>query len=203
MLNNLNTEVTIGVLVDNRRSLNSGADAKWTSMNADEHADLRSVVEQIPLHGWHRWGDDRRSVSIVADRPLVQVWHLCNAGAVRRPSWTSEFHFTGKSILFFFIYKSVQRSSCMTKLFFIQITSLDHNRRFQDRHALQRKEELTLLYWRVLIYECSYYARLHISISARVDLGSGRVDDPAHLRLCPINRTHQIQPACSPSLWKT
>ena len=28
MLNNLNTEVTIGVLVDNRRSLNSGADAK-------------------------------------------------------------------------------------------------------------------------------------------------------------------------------
>ena len=77
MLNNLNTEVTIGVLVDNRRSLNSGADAKWTSMNADEHADLRSVVEQIPLHGWHRWGDDRRSVSIVADRPLVQVWHLC------------------------------------------------------------------------------------------------------------------------------
>ena len=88
----------------------------------------------------------------------------------------------------------------MTKLFFIQITSLDHNRRFQDRHALQRKEELTLLYWRVLIYECCSYARVHISISARVDLGSGRVDDPAHLRLCPINRTHQIQPACSPSL---
>ena len=92
MLNNLNTEVTIGVLVDNRRSLNSGADAKWTSMNADEHADLRSILEQIPLHGWHRWGDDRRSVSIVADRPLVQVWHLCKTGAVRRPIWTSEVH---------------------------------------------------------------------------------------------------------------
>ena len=101
---------------------------------------------------------------------------------------------------FFYIYKSVQRSSCMTKLFFIHIISLDHNRRFQDRHALHRKEELTLLYWRVLIYECCSYARVHISISARVDLGSGRVDDPAHLRLCPINRTHQIQPACSPSL---
>ena len=101
---------------------------------------------------------------------------------------------------FFFIYKSVQRSSCMTKLFFIHIISLDHNRRFQDRHALHRKEELTLLYWRVLIYECCSYARVHISISARVDLGSRRVDDPAHLRLCPINRTHQIQPACSPSL---
>ena len=50
MLNNSNTEVAIGVLVDDRGSLNSGADAKWTSMNADEHADLRSVVEQIPLH---------------------------------------------------------------------------------------------------------------------------------------------------------
>ena len=106
MLNNSDPEVAIGVLLDDRRSLNSGADAKWTSMNADEHADLRNVAEQIPLHGWHRWGDDRRSVSIVADRPLVQVCHLCSARAVRRPSSTTELHFTGKSIYCFFFYKS-------------------------------------------------------------------------------------------------
>ena len=71
----------------------------------------------------------------------------------------------------------------MTKLFLIHIISLDHNRRFQDRHALQRKEELTLLYWRVLIYECSYYARLHQGWAPRPagnpPRGEGGVPRPA------------------------
>ena len=51
--------------------------------------------------------------------------------------------------IFFHIYKSAQHSSCMTRLFFINILSTTEDSRTD--HALQRKEELTLQYWRVLI----------------------------------------------------
>ena len=122
-------------------------------MNADEHADLCSVAEQIPLHCMVGTGE----VMTGGVSALLLIVPLFKSGTcamlVQCGALLQQLSFIlpeNLSILLFF-YKSAQHSSCMTKLFFIHITSLDHNRRFQDRHALQRKEELTLLCWRVLI----------------------------------------------------
>ena len=120
-------------------------------MNADEHADLRSVVEQIPLHCMV----GTTEVMTGGVSALLLIVLLFKSGTSVMPAQcgalVQQLSFILPEILsiFFHIYKSAQHSSCMTRLFFINILSTTEDSRTD--HALQRKEELTLQYWRVLI----------------------------------------------------